>query len=405
MRLFMQHERCAPRVAPRSTPRATWLAVLALGLASPAMIRAQDSTRAAAPDSGLAAAQVQDGDSASGQTHTVKKGETLWGLANFYLSDPFLWPEIYRLNTAVVENPHWIYPGEVLRVPGAAKLASTDDMMPRMQPEPVTSTLGSTVFSLGVAQRRAESSRLTETADNYAHSAVREGDYIAAPWLEREGADRRDGRIVGSAELAGIAQASNRHRIIAYERVYVTLPAGTVASRGDRFVTLAMGPLLPGGEQVVVPTGVVEVEHPGDGEATTVRVVRQFGDMLLGQEVAPLERLSMPVEARPAPLENGTECTVVSVPSGVVLPSIGYYVILSATASDGVKLGDQFTLYRERRPAPSLEGVSPVTLPEEPIALAQAVKVTDVGTTVLVVSQRHPVIRAGVNARLTARMP
>ena len=155
MRLFMQHERCAPRVAPRQSPRAAWIAALALGLASPTVLRAQDTTRAASPDTAAEAASAQPGDTTSGQTHTVKKGDTLWGLANSYLSDPFLWPEIYRLNTAVVEDPHWIYPGEVLRVPGGARLASTDDMLPRMQPEPVRSVVGSTVFSLGVAQRRA----------------------------------------------------------------------------------------------------------------------------------------------------------------------------------------------------------------------------------------------------------
>ncbi|HET7622596.1 MAG TPA: LysM peptidoglycan-binding domain-containing protein [Gemmatimonadaceae bacterium] len=398
----MQHERCATRVAQHHTPRAAWLAALALGLASPAMLTAQDSTRAA---SAAPAAQTQSGDSTLGQTHTVKKGDTLWGLANFYLSDPFLWPEIYRLNTAVVEDPHWIYPGELLHVPGAARLVSADDLMPRMQPEPVRSVVGSTVFSLGVAQRRAESSRLAETAANYAHTAVREGDYVAAPWLERSSAERRDGRLVGLAELPGITQASSRYRIIAQERVYLTLPAGTAASRGQRFVTVAEGPRLPGGDRVLTPTAVVEIERVGSGEASTARVVQQFGDVLLGQAVAPLEQLSMSLDARPAPLANGTECKVISVPSGVVLPTLGYYVILSATASDGVKVGDQFTLYEHSREGPSLAGVEPVTLPEEPVALAQVVKVTDRGTTAIVVSQRHPAIHAGVNARMTARMP
>jgi len=407
MRLFMQHERCALRAAPRRAARPAWLAALTLGLASPALLTAQDSTSAPSPTTAPPAAQAQGGDSASGQTHTVKKGDTLWGLAGFYLSDPFLWPEIYRLNTAVVEDPHWIYPGEVLRVPGAARLASTDELLPRMQPEPVRNVVGvgSTVFSLGVSQRRAESSRLAETAANYAHTSVREGDYIAAPWLERSNTQRPDGRVVGLAELPGIVQASGRHRLMAQERVYITLPAGTSAAHGQRFVTLAVGERLPGGRRVLTPTGLVEVERPGEGEATVARIVQQFGDMLLGQAVAPLERLSMSLDARPAPLADGTECTVVSVPSGVVLPTLGYYVILSATAADGVKVGDQFTLYEHRRKAPSLEGVDPVMLPEEPIALAQAVKVTELGTTAIVVSQRHPVIHAGVNARMTARMP
>src|SRR4051812_45509079 len=49
--------------------------------------------------------------------HVVKKGDTLWDLANYYLKDPWKWPDVFRRNTDIVENPHWIYPGETIRIP------------------------------------------------------------------------------------------------------------------------------------------------------------------------------------------------------------------------------------------------------------------------------------------------
>lgn len=51
------------------------------------------------------------------KTHTVKKGDTLWDIAGFYLNNPFLWPDIYELNRDKIENPHWIYPDQVFELP------------------------------------------------------------------------------------------------------------------------------------------------------------------------------------------------------------------------------------------------------------------------------------------------
>lgn len=47
--------------------------------------------------------------------HFVRRGDTLWDLCDRYYSNPWAWPRVWSYNPQV-ENPHWIYPGDRLRM-------------------------------------------------------------------------------------------------------------------------------------------------------------------------------------------------------------------------------------------------------------------------------------------------
>jgi hypothetical protein len=63
---------------------------------------------------------VLSADTAAGMTpgkgfHIVKKGDTLWGITSEHFEDPRDWPQVWSFNPQL-QNPHWIYPGDQLRL-------------------------------------------------------------------------------------------------------------------------------------------------------------------------------------------------------------------------------------------------------------------------------------------------
>ena len=74
------------------------------------------------------------------EVHQVVDAETLWSLAQRSYNDPWKWPTIYEANRGVVEDPHWIYPGEELVIPDVAATTQVAEVVvepvPAEPPQP-----------------------------------------------------------------------------------------------------------------------------------------------------------------------------------------------------------------------------------------------------------------------------
>ncbi len=282
-------------VAPHSLPAASPISMIPLRLCavSMAMVLAACATKPATPDSSVENAgsvltasadpqanlprniqPVQDLNEASAGAdyglrsdaplrYVVKKGDTLWGIANRYLADAWQWPELWYVNGKLA-NPHKIYPGDVLElynVNGRTVLARGEDLE-RLSPQIRESGLGDGLQAIPIDAIR-----------NFLNGprVVDIDQFNRAPYI----LDFADEHIIGGANMAVFIK---------------NLPADNTASnfstvrRGVTYKDPDTGELL-GYE--AIPSGEAEIRtlgNPAEAMLTSSRHEILAGDRLLPPE-------------------------------------------------------------------------------------------------------------------------
>jgi LysM repeat protein len=343
-------------------------------------------------------AQEVPAEEAQQATHTVRRGDTLWDIARTYLGDPFQWPEIFRINQDVVEDPHWIYPGEVLRVPGRMIVRRTTDVVD----EPAVDPRAPTIFAPRPSS--ATGVRIAGPLDAEGNT-VRVGEVIAAPYVISGDSEAGTGRILDSRELRRVAETatSPTEFYSLFEEIHVVPPTGATGAAGERYLVIdPAGPQVDGFGRVITPVGIVEVVQARFGtEAAVARVVRQFRDMRREHRLTMLDTSYAVVEGRPEPVTTRRRAGSIRwIANQHELPSIQSYILTDLTTGDGVRIGDEISLFE---PVHRGEPGDP-DRPERPIARAQIVRVTPTGSTAVIIGQRQPAIRVGTAVRVIAAM-
>ena len=119
--------------------------------------------------------------------YTVKRGDTLWDISAVFLKDPWFWPEIWQINPQV-ENPHLIYPGDVLSLAvgagGDAHIFISQYSGARLQPRLRSDELEGPIDTMAFSAIAAFLSK---------PSVVTEEQVLAAPHIVAF----RDGHMIG----------------------------------------------------------------------------------------------------------------------------------------------------------------------------------------------------------------
>jgi LysM repeat protein len=288
------------------------------------------------------------------ERYVVKRGDTLWGLSNMYLTSPWRWPELWGMNKEQIANPHLIYPGQELRLVkegGRARLeiAGGDGPSGEGKLQPTIRDMGS--------ERAAIRSIPTSLIQPFLSqplvvepSALDSAPRIIATQENRVWVGRGD-----SAYARGITNDA----IVNYS---VFRPARPLFDPDD---TNRKSPIA----YEAFYLGTVNVTRPG--EVARVQVQESKQEIGVGDLMLPVEAHSLISYVPKAPA-GPVEARIISIYDGVRFAGGGQIITLNRGSNEGLTVGDTLQLWRagETIEDRTQKGRQFVKLPDEQIGLA-----------------------------------
>jgi hypothetical protein len=358
------------------------------------------------------------------QTHTVRKGDTLWDLAQNYLKDPFLWPGIFRQNTDVVEDPHWIYPGEVLRIApvDVAAVPTMDTPVPVSTTDSAggsDSTLAAPDSSEALArgpqqQSLAEESdeqlplfsaqkprtvaQILKTYTDQPYRPLRRSEFYSSGFLT-ENQRLPYGRVLGPVTPQQIKAVNTRANALPFTTIAIEAPKGATYEIGDTLLILQLGREIEPYGDVVAPTGLARIIETVD-EHYLANIVATYGPVRNGQRVLPIESFTAGAGRRAVPVSDGVRGSLIGGMGRQELKEPQMVVFINKGREDGVAPGDLFEV--RRRPKQLSDGTIRVN---ELMATLQIVHVRDRTATGLVLNVISPDIPPGTDVLQVAKLP
>lgn len=265
--------------------------------------------------------------------YVVKKGDTLWDIAGYFLDDPWYWPELWYVNPEI-DNPHLIYPGDVLQlvwVDGRPQLRRVERLSPQIRELPMDSAVPT--IPIEAIRQFLQGPRL-----------VTEEELEQAPYI----IEFLDEHLIGgSGNHAYIRRADPG----AGRDLNVVRP-------GEPYIDPDSGERL-GYE--AIPVGRVEIQEFGD--VSTSLITHSYREARVGDRLLPLDESVLTADFQPHAPEHQVAGRIISVYDGV--GEIGQYAIvtLNRGSREQIEPGYVLDVYKRRRVTRDPIAGERVTLP------------------------------------------
>jgi hypothetical protein len=304
-------------------------------------------------------------------THTVQKGDTLWDLSARYYRNAWGWPKMWSYNPQIT-NPHWIYPGDVIRVvpPGGALPAAAPKEASKL---PTSRIIGRARGTNGVFLRQ--------------NGFVEPGELAQA------------GKIVGSKE--------EKLMLGTLDEAYVQFKKEHPFQVGERYTiyrpTEAVHHPLTGkylGHMVEI-FGEGEVRAVTDAKIARVALVDSLNPIERGFLVGPLKREFKVVQ--PVGNQSDMQALVVATLLPHELLGAEDLVFIDRGKDDGVEIGNRFIVTRRGDGYEPLLSSGPMDDHRFPRETIGQILVVDLRDHIATGLMTHSTVEARVGDRVEAR--
>ena len=287
--------------------------------------------------------------------YTVVEGDSLWSISGRFLTQPWLWPEIWEVNPQI-ENPHLIYPGDQIGL-------TYVDGQPRLRlnrgggvPYRVSPGTNASTGTSGRLQPRIRSTPLESAIPAISLDAI-EGFLVHNRVVAPVTLDQAPYVIEGDDERLVLG---------AGDRLYVRGVLADSASfnfvrRGPLYIDPETDEVL-GQEATFIGVGRTLAQ---DEDVATMAVIESREEIQITDRVLPTEERRLASTFFPSGPEGEVEGEIISVFSGVT--QVGQYdvVVLNRGAREGLVVGNVLAIYRKGALARDRIAGETIRLPSE----------------------------------------